>query len=75
MSDKKLGLEPAFSHACANEQSHSIEFGISKRFYAACTAMQGMLANSNPEMVSFKPDNIVRYAYIMADKLLKYENE
>lgn len=77
----KLGQEPAFSHACANEQSHSIEYGMSKRFYAACAAMQGILAS--PKVFYLSSDvtteanltNKVKLSYMMADELLKQESD
>lgn len=77
METTKLGQEPAFSHACANEQSHSIEHGMSKRFYAACAAMQGILANqsmvNNISQHSQKMAAI--YSFEMADALLKQESK
>lgn len=71
-NNEKLCQEPAFASACANEQSHHIETGMSKRFYAACAAMQGLLHYGG------RVDNIevlVKDAYAFADELLKQENE
>ena len=53
---------------------------MSKRFYAACAAMQGLLSNSfvntvlsqNPEVQNTE---IVNKAYAIADELLKQENQ
>lgn len=69
--EKKLGQELAFPADPAT-QSYA---GVSKRFYAACAAMQGILASgmkisgSNPN-----PSLVARTAYLMADELLKKEN-
>lgn len=82
----RLGDNPAFP--LNDLQARSIEElnkgsvdGMSKRFYAACAAMQGILSNdatlkgaansglSNKEKVSV----IINQSYIFADELLKYE--
>lgn len=53
------------------------EEGMSKRFYAACAAMQGILAAKNnglddtPAFIHFQ----VRVAFQYADELLKQEYE
>jgi len=74
---ERLGKEPAFASACANNESHHIETGMSKRFYAACAAMTGILSNEN--VLNGKTSNgtsgYVRLAYRCADELLKQENE
>ena len=91
MSEKqKLGKEPAFpmvnseglpgdlSIVNCNPANSSV--GMSKRFYAACAAMQGLLSNSfvntvlsqNPEVQNTE---VVNKAYAIADELLKQENE
>ena len=48
-SKDKLGQEPAFPIKYKDltpfGELENIEVGISKRFYAACAAMQGILAN------------------------------
>lgn len=75
MENEKLGQEPAFS--CTYEMRIDgksklcYHEGMSKRFYAACAAMQGILASD----VKDKPSEIVRGAYLIADELLKQENE
>ena len=84
-NNEKLGQEPAFASACANEQSHHIETGMSKRFYAACAAMQGLLSNPNTadQLKAINQNGttkesyaiVVRSAYSLADELLKQENE
>jgi hypothetical protein len=51
--------------------------GMSKRFYAACAAMQGILSGmtstTNPEELNYY--GIVNESYELADELLKQENE
>jgi hypothetical protein len=76
MNKEKLGQEPAFplkSEGIANRQE-----GMSKRFYAACAIMQGILANMS--ILEHKKGNAsfsrtVNVAYQAADELLKQENE
>jgi hypothetical protein len=74
--NNKLGQEPAFP-------SENVSDGMSKRFYAACILMQGMLTNmqflkSNSEVaINNKLDAdecLVKTAYSLADELLKQEN-
>jgi len=70
----KLGQESAF--ACVSNDY--LQEGISKRFYAACFAMQGLLASGAINLKSFiKPDYniIIKDSYKLADELLKQENE
>ena len=68
MNKEKLGQEPAFP-------SENVSDGMSKRFYAACAAMQGMIAPSdyNLEILNAKED-IARHSFLLADELLKQEN-
>jgi len=71
----KLGQEQAFPF---NEKDLSgnhfdSHLGISKRFYAACFAMQGILANSNLSYMGTQ--TVIKEAYLTADELLKQENE
>ena len=77
-TNEKLGQEPAFAIS-GNDYStergnkyHPKQEGMSKRFYAACAAMQGMLANDtngNAEVI-----DIIKWAYELSDELLKQEN-
>lgn len=46
-----------------------------KRYYTACMAMQGLLANSAFANLKTKPSEIAKMAYGMSDELLKQENE
>ena len=80
--NKKLGQEPAFP--ITEEQMDRIEkyphmsemAGMSKRFYAACAAMQGILSNGNINPNGIMPIEVkVKLAYEYADELLKQEND
>lgn len=79
--ENKLGTEPAFPKETV---SHFGTQGMSKRFYAACAAMQGMLSNMQfleanaitARKEQKKPDEYLIFtAYSLADELLKQENE
>lgn len=81
MSEKqKLGQEPAFATSADLCGEAVYQEGMSKRFYAACAAMQGLLSNSfvntalsqNPEVQNTE---VVNKAYAIADELLKRENQ
>lgn len=64
--------------------------GMSKRFYAACMAMQGLLSGEHNALTCVKSGNhsdykgytytynfqkIIKKSYELADELLKQENE
>ena len=74
--ENKLGQEPIFpvnDDNYGNVGMHSI--GISKRFYAACCAMQGILANPHfRETAGNNPIVISELSFEMADEILKQEN-
>lgn len=76
--NQKLGSEPAFSGLSQMNSSGYISeenVGMSKRFYAACAAMQGMLATGRySENGIFNPV-IGRLSFEIADELLKAEIE
>jgi len=83
----KLGQEPAFpvdSQAFSTIVGRGHEpIGMSKRFYAACAAMQGLLSSeiltsalereANEKEIAFGQALIIN-AYDFADELLKQEN-
>ena len=77
--EPKLGQENAYP--ITEEQMDRIEqypnyekmAGMSKRFYAACAAMQGML--SNQKYAGFGECWIAQKSFSQADELLKLENE
>lgn len=56
-----------------NEFGKQTQHGMSKRFYAACAAMQGLY--SNPAMANRAVEEVIASAYAAADELLKQENE
>jgi hypothetical protein len=73
----KLGQEPAFPVIDVSD-------GMSKRFYAACAAMQGIVSNNNlfedcmkdaKQMNRSTEREIAIFAYSLVDELLKRENE
>jgi hypothetical protein len=88
MSKAKLGQEPAFpiEEMQKNVNDSGVSqmvphLGMSKRFYAACMAMQGLLASNNTEYLVnghnegfHEPVFICKTAYEFADELLKEEN-
>lgn len=67
----KLGQEPAFSCVTGDTSNGYLQEGMSKRFYAACAAMQGIL--SNPTIIP--SDKLAEYSFKYADELLKQEND
>ena len=81
MEDKKLGQEPAFANTETYNPNNmecngTYQQGMSKRFYAACAAMQGILASGvkvGGESI-ITPEIVIPYAYKFADELLKQEN-
>jgi hypothetical protein len=46
--------------------------GMNKRFYAACTAMQGLIINERFHKSDLQ--DIITKSFILADELLKQEN-
>lgn len=48
--------------------------GMSRRFYAACAAMQGILAGNELSKYVLDPVAVIQQAYNYADELLKQEN-
>lgn len=79
METNKLGQEPAFACITSGSESY-LQEGMSKRFYAACLAMQGLLSNSvfmnymTQEYFDNTDKEVVRNAYELADELLRQEN-
>ena len=47
-------------------------YGMTKRFYAACAAMQGLLASNRYRVL--KEESLIKESYEYADELLKQEN-
>ncbi len=77
MNKKKLGEEPVFpmfnSEGIPTYLNNDPNFGMSKRFYAACAAMSAII--SRDETFLDKKIGIVAIAYEFADELLKQEND
>ncbi len=70
---KRLGQDPAFPKDSFTNQ---YQIGMSRRFYAACAAMQGLLANPANELIRLNADEIATMSLAHADELLKaYDNE
>ena len=74
MNTKKLGQEPAFACMYGTSENGYLQEGMSKRFYAACMAMQGLIAGCDVYSGGFDPEWVAKAAFSMADKLLKQEN-
>ena len=83
MNDKKerLGQDLAFPTTeleYTGDGFHNwvTEPGMSKRFYAACAAMQGIAAtlSDTQEIEEDLAEQIAKESYTLADALLKYEN-
>lgn len=79
MEKEKLGLEPAFANVAFDktgtfthleDQGH---YGMTKRFYAACAAMQGILSNPAFSGLKSNPSDISKMSYAMADEILNKE--
>lgn len=87
MENKKLSQEPAFPCEIGFDDGEMVEMhqngnttalhnGMSKRFYAACAAMQGLLANpywASVNTNSIDPPQLVKKSLEVADELLKQE--
>ena len=73
MATEKLGQEPAFATSAQLEGEPIYQAGMSKRFYAACAAMQGMLAAGHPYDTEDDLGNLNGRAYDIADNLLVWE--
>ena len=86
MEDKKLGQEPAFANTETYNPNNmecngTYQQGMSKRFYAACAAMQGILSNQQwAESMKIKDDwdefknRVISGSFEIADELLRQEN-
>lgn len=58
-----------------NNYAEIVYQGVSKRFYAACAAMQGLFANPHPVFVNAGMESLINQAYYAADELLRQEGE
>jgi hypothetical protein len=90
MSKNKLGQEPVFPTGKGKRWTdvntadiiYGFEEGASKRFYAACMIMQGLLAGANKRSIYVRPTestdllitkNIIELTLALTDELLKQE--
>jgi hypothetical protein len=78
MNYEKSGQEPAFpadremQELCPNCFGWNV--GMSKRFYAACAAMQGILSSDQNQGDWMSLEVVAEKAFEYADELLKQEN-
>ena len=75
---KKLGQEPAFPEILLDTYSGKPcgqEHGVSKRFYAACAAMQGLIVGVRSSGDGLNINEITSAAFDFADELLKQEEK
>lgn len=82
MKEEKLGQEPAFPLPSGVEVNYNengvivdTANGMTKRFFAACAAMQGLLGNGryNDSEVYATKTPFIELCYALADELLKQE--
>ncbi len=75
--DKIKKRDPAFATTLQVDTGEVFhQAGMSKRFYAATTAMQGIMANSHlmhPIDLPKDSNDIIKLSYKLADELLKQE--
>ena len=67
---KKSGQNPAFACVYGTYENGYLQEGMSKRFYAACAAMQGLVAHYG---LSYSELH-AKESYKLADELIKQEN-
>ena len=82
MNNEKLGQDPAFpdparssEQSILNQSPWENPSGMSKRFYAACAAMQGLIIISSYPHSKEARETLIEDSYAIADELLKQENE
>ena len=79
---KRLGEEPAFPRAGGTSfggEYWEAQDGMSKRFFAACSAMRGLIS-ANPKYLQGTQDvpftgMLIKISFEYADELLKKESE
>lgn len=90
MTNDKPGWEPVYPQTREMQElaptCEGYHVGMSKRFYAACVVMQGLLANRgmylqcninndpSENLGGLLPDECARLSFQFADELLKQEN-
>lgn len=77
---ERLGQNPAFPVAPFGNRKSIDDDGISKRFYAACAAMQGLIIHfpyertvNNGYIALVDHTDLIKQSYQLADELLKQE--
>lgn len=73
--NKKLGQEPAFPNENTMFCQPPYCYGMSKRFYAACAAMQGFISGVRGSGDGINTKELIASSYELADELLKQENK
>jgi hypothetical protein len=68
----ELGQKPAFPSSHVAGKSIYTD-GVSKRFYAACMIMSGLVANATFFENATSRYDAVKEVYLMVDELLKQE--
>ena len=71
---KKSGQNPAFACMYGTHENGYLQEGMSKRFYAACAAMNGLIANSYVQWSNATNSDLISTSYELADELLRQEN-
>ena len=76
MENNKLVQEPAFASIAAKPNGLTVGYnGMSKRFYAACAAMQGLLAGGDLNDLQYSFEQVIpKLSFMYADEILKQEN-
>ena len=76
---QKLGSEPAFPPTREMQElaptCEGYHVGMSKRFYAACAAMQGLTANSHEDLIKMDFETLSKQAFRIADWMLNQEEQ
>jgi hypothetical protein len=74
----KIGQDPAFPPTREMQElsptCQGYHVGMNKRFYAACAAMQGLIASGHKDLNDEWYARTIFMAYKFADELLKQEN-
>lgn len=58
-----------------NQEPLLVDTGLTKREYIATAALQGLLANSNPDFMSFNDESYAKLALEYADALIEQINK
>lgn len=73
--NQKSGQNPAFACMYGTHENGYLQEGMSKRFYAACAAMNGIISKiKSSDSVAINAERIATDSYAIADELLRQEN-